>query len=188
MEHQEQQPDQQQPGKTDDAGARAVRRAENSEAKLTHQEEVSALDYLLGAPGPPAYTVEVEFETDKGMAPLTFHFVGLDGRVIDKIEQANINDRTAIMDKTTADAELVIRACSKLTDATGKELVVNSEQFRVLKPGEPPLASPVDALFARFGTQAGLISGVATAIREAAGWDRDRVGKATRVLVDSAGN
>ena len=46
----------------------------------------------------------------------------------------------------------------------------------------------VDALVARFGTQIGLLAGVASAIREAAGWNRERVGKASRVLVEAAGN
>lgn len=173
---------------TQDPGAAAIRKAGNPDATLTAGEELSAIDYLLGAPAPPQYTVEVQYETDAGMAPLTFHFTGLDGRQIDKIEQSNINERTGMMDKPSADAELVIAACSKLTDPTNKALAITSEQFRTVTPDKPPLASTVDALHARFGRQAGLIAGVAGAIREVAGWKADRVGKANRALVDAAGN
>jgi hypothetical protein len=152
-------------------------------------DERSALDYLLGAPEPARYKVTVGYETPAGLKDLRFEFVAIDGRKIDKIELKHIDDRTGQMDKTAADMELVIEACDAIIDVeTGKAVKPSSEEFRRVKPDLPPLASSIDALEARFGTQTGLIAGVARAIREANGWNADRVGKASRVLVAAAGN
>lgn len=177
------------PGKgTHDPGARAVQRAGDG-AELNPAEERSALDYLLGAPAPALYTVEVQYETPRGLLPLRLHFAALDGKVLDKIEASNVSAATGVMDKAKADAELVCEAVSEIEDpATGRKTQLRSEEFRTVKSGEPPLASSIDALNFRFRKQPGLIAGVASAIREAAGWKADRVAKASRVLVDAAGN
>lgn len=172
---------------TDDPGRAAVERAAEGK-ELDAAQERSALDYLLGAPEPAKYKVTVQYETPAGLADLTFYFHALDGRRIDKIEQSHIDSNTAMMDKTAADYELVATACDAIEDETGRKVAPKSEAFRTIKPDESPLASPVLALQARFGTQGGLIAGVARGIREAGGWSSERVGKASRVLVAAAGN
>jgi hypothetical protein len=173
---------------TADAGAKAVERASNGKS-LSQGAEKSALDYLLGAPAPAKYSVKVAFETDDGLKDLRVHFTAMDGRKLDEIEQKNISQATGVMDKASADAELMTEAVTSIEDpVTGKAIGVRSEAFRTVKDGEPPLASAVDALQVRFGSQLGLVAGVASAIREAAGWKADRVGKASRELVDAAGN
>lgn len=171
-----------------DKGRPEIERAAQGKA-LDGAQERSALEYLLGTPTPARYKVEVQFETEDGLKPLIFRFKAMDGRKIDKIEQANISQVTGVMDKLTADAQLVVEATDVIEDPETKvTIAVKDERFRTMKDGEQPLASTIDALEARFGTQIGLISGVASAIREAAGWNRERVGKASRLLVDAAGN
>lgn len=173
---------------TSDEGANAVGRAAGG-AELKAGEERSALDWLLGAPEPARYTVEAEYDTPAGLKPLKVNFTAMDGSKLDKIEQSHISERTGVMDKGAADAELFIEAVTTIEDPdTGKSVKVGSEEFRTIKPGEPALASAIDALHVRFKTQPGVVAGVARAIREAAGWAPDRVGKASRVLVDAAGN
>lgn len=173
--------------RSDDAGVNAVERAAAGKSVGT-EDERAALDFLLGTPEPAKYTVEADYETPAGMRKLTFHFVAMDGRKIDVIERRHISDKTQELDKISADAELVAEAVTAIEDETGKKTKPTSEEFRTMKPGEAPLASSIDALNARFATQIGLLAGVASAIREAAGWNRDRVGKASRVLVTAAGN
>lgn len=173
---------------TGDRGANAVRQAANGE-ELSGADERSALDFLLGAPTPAMYSVTVQYETEVGMLDLRFHWRAIDGRKLDEIEQRNISESSGQMDKAQADAELVAEAVTAIEDPkTGHKTSVRSDEFRTVKEGEPPLASAVDALQVRFGTQAGLIAGVARGIREAAGWKADRVGNASRVLVDAAEN
>lgn len=171
-----------------DAGRAEVDAASNG-TDLDDRQQRSALDYLLGTPKAATYKVLVQYETDGGIKELEFHFRALDGRKIDKIEQAAINERTGLMDKITADSQLVAEATDAIVDPeSGAKVSVRDEKFLIIRPGDAPLAAPPDALLARFGTQIGLLAGVASAIREAAGWNRERVGKASRVLVDAAGN
>lgn len=176
-----------EPEQQPDAGRVAIDRAAAGQSVDAKQER-GALDYLLGSAKPLAYTITVDYETEDGMKPLTFHFRGMDAGRIDKIEQEHIDDRTNVMDKIAADTALVYEATTKIVDDAGGEIVPKDERFRSVKEGEPPLASGADAMRYRFGTQAGLLAGVATAIREKAGWDRERVGKASRLLVAAAGN
>jgi len=169
-------------------GAAQIERAADGDA-LSPADERSALDFLLGTPEAARYKVTVAYETPAGMKDLIFRFKAMDGRKLDKIEQSHLDERTGMMDKISADAHLVSEAVYEIVDPeTDKSVEPKSEAFRTMKEGEAPLASPIDAITARFGTQIGLIAGVASAIREAAGWDRDRVGKASRLLVDAAGN
>lgn len=169
-------------------GALQIERAADGET-LSPKDERSALDFLLGTPEPARYKVTVAYETPAGMKDLIFRFRAMDGRALDKIEQSHLNERTGMMDKISADSHLVAEAVYEIVDPeTDAKVEPKSEKFRTIKEGEAPLASPIDAIGARFGTQIGLIAGVASAIREAAGWDRERVGKASRLLVDAAGN
>lgn len=180
--------DKPQDTRSSDSGANAVQKASQG-TELSAEEQRSALDFLLGAPEPAFYTVDLQFDTPQGLKPLRVKFKALDGRSIDKIEQSNISDATGKMDKPKADAELFAAAVVGIEDPDSARVIeVTSEDFRTIKPGDAPLASTTDALNVRFGKQAGLLAGVALAIREAAGWKSDRVGQASRVLVGAAGN
>jgi hypothetical protein len=170
-----------------DAGRAAVTRAARGE-ELDGNDERGALEFLLGAPAALEYEITVDYETDAGMLPLTFHFKGMDAGAIDKIEQQHLDDRTGQLDKIGADCTLVTKATTKIVDSTGAEINPRDEAFRTTKEGERPLANAADAMRVRFGAQAGLLSGIASAIRIKAGYDAERVGRASRLLVQAAGN
>lgn len=170
-----------------DPGRAAIDSAAADEP-MSRKEEHGALEFLLGAPAALSYKITVDYETKDGMKPLTFFFKGIDAGEIDKIEQEHVNERTGTLDKLAADAAVVTKATYKIEDAAGASTAPKEESFRSIKPGERAVASGADAMRIRFGTQAGLLSGVASAIRTKAGWDADRVGKASRLLVDAAGN
>jgi hypothetical protein len=174
----------------DPKGAAAIDKAADG-GKLTDGEERSALEYLLGGGKPTIHEVPVQYMTDAGLLPMTFEIRQMDGRRIDAIEQANINENTGRPDVITAAAQIVAEATVALTDPTGAKTDPKSEQFRTVPTpdGEPRLlASPADALIARFRLQLGLVQGVATEVRRVSGWDAEYVGRAKRKFVEASGN
>lgn len=157
-------------------------------AAMSPDEEAGALNYLLGARAPLPYDVKSTLETVDGPKPLTFVIRQMDGRKIDAIETRNRDKTTGVLDQISCDVQLVGEACLFIVDATGKQTDPKSEAFRTVRPEQPPLASPADALEARFREQLGILSGVAREVRRVSGWAPERVGQADRRLVDAAGN
>lgn len=166
--------------------------------ELTEENERDALDYLLAPKPARTYGVKVEYETDKGVEPLTFVIRAMDGRTIDSIEQRNVSESSGQLDAITANCELVAEACSGIESKSGRKVALDSDEFLTLqvpKQGgangetEPKrLASPALALEARFRTQIGVIAGVAREVRRMSGYDPTRVGQAQRRLVEASGN
>jgi hypothetical protein len=161
--------------------------------EVAGHDELAALDFLLGAPIPSVWDLWVTFDTPKGPARIKWTFHAMDGRKIDRIEQRNRNDNTGIIDQLTADSQIVAEGSLFIADATGREVKLTSDEFLTVPsatPGEAPLklASPADAIEARFRTQLGIIGGIAREIRKVSGWDIERIGKAQRRLADAAGN
>lgn len=173
-----------------------VLKARAGEEDLTVTEERGALEFLLGAPSPKVYTVPVDFDPGEGaMAKLKWVVKALDGRRIDAVEERNRNEATGRLDQITADCELVAEATLFFSDITGRRVKPTDDEFltvQMRRPGEAPeevrMASPSDAIEARFRTQLGLVSGVAREVRRISAWDAERVGKAQRALVEAAGN
>lgn len=156
--------------------------------KLTDEQEHSALHYLLGPRQRIESTVTVQYETPEGVMPLKFVIRAQDGRKIDAIEQANISETTGKVDQITANCQIVALATVAIVDEAGKSTDPKSDVFRTVNPDAPPLASPADALEARFRDQMGLLFGIAREVRRIGGWDPDKVGTAQRKLVTAAGN
>jgi hypothetical protein len=152
--------------------------------KLTPEQEHNALHFLLGPRRPLQHKVTVQYETPEGVQPLTFLIRSMDGRAIDRIEQANVSEATGRVDQITANCQIVAEATQQIRDESGESVQPKSEQFRTVNPEQPPLASAADALEARFKDQLGLIAGIAREVRRVSGWDAEKVGTAERVLVD----
>lgn len=178
-------------------GNAAVEAYARGHEELTDENEQDALDYLLAPKPPRLYDVKVDYETEGGTVPLTFVIRGMDGRKIDSIEQEHVAEVSGRLDRIGADCHLVAEATRFLVGRAGHEVELTSQEFltiRVPDPDEPgvmkehSLASPVDALEARFKTQLGLISGVAAEVRRVAGYSPDRVSSARRRLVNAVGN
>lgn len=186
-------------------GERAVEAYARDHEDLTPADERDALDFLLAPKPPRQYGVRVQYDTEAGLKPLTFVIRGMDGRKLDSIEQANVSEATGTLDRITADCQLVAEATLCLEDASGRKVELGSPEFLTIRRpkavgagdelaegeerfDEHRLASPADALEARFKTQLGLLNGVAREIRRISGYDPERVGVARRRLVDAVGN
>jgi hypothetical protein len=159
---------------------------------LSQAEEWGALNYLLGTPQALAYELTLDYETDRGRAPLTVVFRQQDGKVIDKAEERAMDQRTGRVSQLDADLELMHEAIVFFEDKTGKQTDPKSPEFRTFRTGPNPddvaeIPSTVEALRRRFKGQHGLLSLAANEVRRCSGWDRDRVGRASRRLVEAAG-
>lgn len=175
-----------------DPGAEMVAHAAQG-ASLDSAEERTALDFLLGEPIPLVHDVPVQYETPTGLMPMTFVITQIDAKKIDTIEQKHINPRTGMLNQFDANIELVAEATLHVTDPSGREMDLASEEFRRAtrrnERGQVEtfvVASSHLALERKFGLQLGLLNGVAQQIRFAAGFDTERVGKAQRRLVDAS--
>lgn len=176
-----------------DPGAEMVNHAAQG-ATLDSVEEKSALDWLLGDPKPIIYNVPVQYETPAGMVPMTFVLRQIDARKIDAIEQKHVNQATGVLNQFDANVELIAEATLFITDPSGKQMKLDSEEFRRAKRRDPTtgeivpfvLASGTLALERKFRMQLGLLNGVGVQIRRVAGFDTERVGKAQRRLVDAS--
>jgi hypothetical protein len=190
------------PDAGEERGDLAVEAYARDHEGLSDEDERDALDFLLAPKPPRIYGVKVKYDTEAGIRPLTFVVRASDGRKIDGIEQANVSEATGKIDRITADCQIVALACVALESASGRAVELTSAEFLTVRvpkrddsSGEPTgemvetrLASPADALEARFKTQLGIVSGVAREVRRISGYDPERVGVAQRRLVDAAGN
>jgi hypothetical protein len=164
---------------------------------LTEENERDALDFLLAPKPPRLYDVKVTYDTEDGLRELVFVIRGMDGRMIDRIEQSHVSEATGRLDVISANCHLVAEATAFLSGRPGHEVKIDSAEFLTIRRPNPDnpegyeetaLASPVDALEARFKTQLGLIAGVSSEVRRVSGYDPERVGTAKRRLVNAVGN
>ena len=158
-----------------------VRAAANG-AQLTDEQERSALDWFLGASRVLEYDVPVEFETPAGMKKLVFHLRQLDDARMQEIDEENRQGDPASpfrkLDVSAFNAALVAEAFVYVVDPTTGQRRGPEE----VRGGVPALPM---AFQIRFKTQPGLLEGLAARIREKAGFGEDRVGTASRSLVES---
>lgn len=149
--------------------------------QITGAEEMSGLDWLLGATTALEYDVPVDYDTPHGMTQLTFRIRQLDPGVIDTIdaEHRKGDGPFSKLDVPAFNAALVEKGTLYIADATGKKTDPRSEQFR----GQIP--SPAIAMGLRFKNQGGLLEGVADQIRRVSGYSNDRVGTAQRAVVEA---
>lgn len=182
----------------EERGGLAVEAYARDHEGLTEENEQDALDFLLAPKPARVYGVTVQYDTEAGLLPLTFVVRGTNGRKIDEIEQSYVSETTGRMDGLGASCALVAEATLYIEGLVGNKVELSDEKFLTLNrpnpedPDGPPLvtrlASPVEALEARFATQFGLLSGVAGEIRRISGYDPEKVGSARRRLVNAAGN
>lgn len=160
-----------------------VRRAAAGE-ELTSREEKGALDFLLGPTRALRYTIEVQLETDEGMKPLKFHVQQQDGARLAKLETENRagDGPFARLDTVAYNSAVVHAATTAFTDATGRRVELESQDF----VGGHPEGS-LGALRTRFKFQGGIFEALSGEIQRVSGYSADRVGSAQRVLVDAVG-
>jgi hypothetical protein len=133
------------------------------------------------------YKVPFKFETPVGTADLFAHITALDGRVIEKLERRATNERTGETDELAAAGALVAQALEFFADEDGEQVPLD-EAFRTdPRTGEQAVANE-DALLGRFRDQAGVLMMLAGEIRRVSGFSPDRVGTASRVLIEAVGN
>lgn len=185
-----------QPLDREDRGAAAAEAFARDHEGLTEEDERDALDFLLAPKPPRLYGIPVDYDTEAGLRKLVFVVRGMDGRKIEAIETRNASETTGRIDQISAECQLVTEACVMLEGRAGHFVKLGDDAFLTIRvpksdaPGEfeeSKLASPADALEARFKTQLGLVSGVAVQIRRISGYDAQRVGQAQRRLVDAVG-
>ena len=152
-------------------------------AKITPDEERSALGWFLEPQRPLRYRCEVQFDTPEGIKPLTMVVRSIPQAEMEKIENRNRKGEglMAEYDDFQVNVEIVGEALVALVD--GDEEIEPNDP-RVLS-GMPSIA---EAMKARFYYQPGVLAGVAAEVRRISGWGTDRVGRAERVLTATAGN
>jgi hypothetical protein len=164
-------------------------------AELSLEEEKNALDWLLGDPIAIPHSIPVDFETPDGTKKLEFIVRKMDASKIDAIEQRHLNTNTGRMDQAAADCEIVgTLADAVTTQGDAREVDLTSAEFRTLRLRNKSngnvetvtLATPMEALSARFRGQEGLIMGIAREMRRLAGYDPGRVGQAQRRLTEAS--
>lgn len=163
---------------------------------LTEENEKDALDFLLAPKPPRLYDVNVDYDTEDGARRVKFVIRGMNGRKIEEIESRHRNEATGALDQIGNDCELVATATVHLEGRPGHEVKLDSDEFLMLHIRNPETgemeesraAAPPMALEARFGTQLGLIAGVARQVRFISGYDATRVSSANRRLVRASGN
>lgn len=164
------------------AGAPAEVASARNGATLTDEQEKSALDWFLGATQRLEFDVTVQYDTPTGMKPLVFHLKQVDDKRIEEIDDENrAGDPTAPFRKLDVggfNASLVAEALVYTYDPESGRRATPEE----IRGDVPGLAM---ALQVRFKTQPGLLEGLAERIREKAGFSQDRVGTATRSVVEA---
>lgn len=148
---------------------------------LDVEEEQGALDWFLGPTRRLEYDVTVQWETPRGMRPLTFHMHQVDGDRLQEIDEANRQGDGPFskLDTQGFNAEAVVEACMYFTDQTGRKVKPTEEAFTGGMP------NPVLAMRTRFKTQPGILEHLAERIREKAAFSADRVGGAQRSVVET---
>jgi hypothetical protein len=152
-------------------------------AKVTPEQERSALTWFLEPQRPLRYRVPVQYDTPEGVQTLTLLMRSIPQHDMERIEQRNRkgDGPLAEYDDFQVNAEMVGEALVAFVD--GEEEIVANDP-RVLS-GLPSVA---EAMKARFYYQPGLLAGLASEVRRISGWGTDRVGRAERVLTATAGN
>lgn len=164
---------------------------EEAGRKTDREGEKSVIAWFLGQQAPARYKMPIEFDTPVGTMTMDWVIRSLDGKTLDDIEKRNTPDDAGPfgeMDDLAANAEIVAEATVVIRDPkSGEELKIDDPRIRSTGDGRE-VASIADAIKARFHWQSGLLAGMAGNVRRASGWAPDRVGAASRVMSDAAGN
>lgn len=161
------------------------------EAIDTPRKEAQVLGFLLGPPKPLVFGLPVEYDTDEGRVTLRFVIQQLRGEKFREIEKHNSKDGSlgplAEIDQTRVSAETAWEAILAIqVPATGEEIRLNDQKFLDNGAGHP--MPGVDAILSRFGYQFGIIEGVVGEVRRISGWDGERIGTASRMVVEAVSN
>lgn len=147
-------------------------------------DEVGALDYLLGQQAPQRFSVKTHVDTDKGRKALTFHLHQIDGDKIIELEDENRKGSGpfAELDDVRLNAGIVSEALIELEDETGKKTDAKSPEFI----GQ--FVDPKIALEKRFQFNPGILAGVAGQVRGMAAYSGDRVEPAEHAVKRAVSN
>ena len=152
-------------------------------ARVTPEEERSALDWFLEPQRPLRYRAEVQFDTPEGIKPMTMILRSIPQHDMEKIENRNRKGEGLMADYDDFQVNVEI---------VGEALVSVEAGGESIEPNDPRvlsgLPSVAEAMKARFYYQPGVLAGVAAEVRRISGWGTDRVGRAERVLAHTAGN
>lgn len=160
-------------------------------AELSPSEEADAIHWLLQPARPYRFKCTVKYDTPYGSRDLTWYIRQLDGKKIEGIEDRHRESGEGPFGKINtimANPEVVAEATLEVQDAVSfRKLDIGSEEFRTAPNGEL-IPSKAEALRLRLHYQSGVLAYLAEEVRRISGYSADRVGSATRVLVDAAGN
>jgi hypothetical protein len=169
------------PGGLDKPLPAPVKEAING-GEMTLGTEHSVIHWLLQPQQAPRYDVPVKFETPEGTLELTFRLRSIAGDKLDGIERQYMNEDPTKVDDMGLAAALIAASTEYVMDPkTGTRLELSDPKF-VLGIG-----SVAEAIRARFHFQSGVLVNLANEVRRVSGWSPDRVGRASRVLVDLTG-
>lgn len=149
--------------------------------QLTAGEEKDALDFLLGPTPRLSYHVTVQYMTQDGLKPLTFHFLPQDPSKFEELDAANRkgDGPFAKLDSYGYVVDVIVEATTHISGASGRKVDIRSAEFL----GGVP--APHLALMTRFRGQGGLLESVVEEIRKVSGYNADRVGTAQRSMVEA---
>jgi hypothetical protein len=149
--------------------------------QLSDREERSALDWFLGATKALEFDVPVEWDTPDGTKRLIFHMRQVDEKRLEELDSANRQgDPSAPFRKLDVggfNAAVIAEALQYVSDEGGQQRTPDE-----VRGGAPSLEM---ALPIRFKYQPGLLEGLAERVREKAGFTADRVGTASRSVVEA---
>lgn len=149
-------------------GQEAVRKAASG-AEVSPQEEVSALEFLLGPTQPLEADVDVRYRTPRGEARLTIRVRQIDAKVAESHDAKHRSD-VGLLDEIGYSCAVLADCAVSLTDATGRTIAADGQEFI----GGAP--TPEIAWAARFRYQGYIVSRVAQRVQEISGMDGDTVG------------
>lgn len=172
-------------GKTPGQVAAELAADAESAANMTAKEERSALDFLLGPTKAQEFDVPVKIATSEGDKELTFRIRQLDGDRFEELEKEHRDGEGPFsrLNRMAYSVAIVAEATLFIADATGDKVDLSSERFI----GKHPLGI-VGALKTRFKYSPGIFPELSAQVESVSGYGNDRVGTASRAVVDAVGN
>lgn len=156
----------------------------------TPRKEASVLSFLLGPPKAQVFGIPVDYDTDDGRRKLRFVVSQVRGDKIREIEKRWAKDGQlgplAELDDAKIAADTVWEALVAIQDPESPGEQVKKGDPAFLDNGDGQMMSGADAIAQRFAYQFGVIELVAQEIRRISGWNPDRIGTASRMVVEAA--
>lgn len=157
--------------------------------EVTPRGERVATAWFRSPHVPIAFKVDVDFDADDRTRKLKFSVLQLEGPLLEKIERRNTEGEPPFgkMDELQTAAEIVAESVLQIDEVDGETINPGSTTFRTAEDGTE-LPSIALALRYHFRYQSGTLITLAQEIRRISGFSTDRVGQASRILIETAGN